>query len=82
MGRGRKLPTLTTNDFVRVLRADGWYPVEGTKHLAFKHATKTGKVNVSAKWSDIRAGDMIFRSVLEQAELSRREFERLYWESR
>lgn len=77
--KGRKLPLLTAGDFVRVIRADGWHQVDGTKHLAFKHPTKPGKVNIDEKWDRVKPGGWVFRSVLEQASLSRAEFERLYW---
>jgi predicted RNA binding protein YcfA (HicA-like mRNA interferase family) len=80
MAKGQKLPTLTAKDLVRVVLADGWFRVPGTKHLAFKHPMKPGKVNIDEKWTAIRAGDRFFRSVLRQASLTRREFEDLYWE--
>lgn len=81
--RGKqKVPTLSARDVVRVPKADGWVQVEGTKHLAFDHPTKPDKVSVNAKWEHIRLGDWVLRSVLEQAGLTREEFERLYWETR
>ena len=30
--RGRTMPPLDFNDLERVILADGWYPVPGTKH--------------------------------------------------
>lgn len=81
--RGRKIPPLTVEDFKRVLRADGWVQVEGTRHLAYEHPTKRGKVNLDEKWRNVRMGSWVFRSVvLEQAGLTRSEFERLYWKTR
>jgi len=76
---GRKLPLLTADDFVRVVRADGWYSVPGTKHLAYEHPTKRGKVIIDEKWDSVKTGSWVFRSVLSQAGLSREEFERLFW---
>ncbi len=81
--RGKqKLPTLEAVDLIRVIRADGWYEVDGTKHLAFEHATKDGKVSIDEKWEHLRLGDWVTRSVLEQASMTRAEFEKLYWETR
>jgi flagellar basal body rod protein FlgF len=39
------------NDLDRAIRADGWFSVTGTKHEAYKHPTKTGKVNLDKKWT-------------------------------
>ncbi len=81
--RGRKLPPLTAKDLIRVLRADGWQQVKGTKHLAFEHSTKSGKVNVDEKWENIKTGDWVFRSVvIEQAGMTKKAFEALYWSTR
>jgi hypothetical protein len=77
--RGRKLPLLRFTDFRRVILADGWKPVSGTKHYAYEHPTKTGKVNLDEKWDRVKEGSWIFRSVLEQASLSKSEFAELYW---
>lgn len=79
MGKGRKLPTLETADFDRVLRADGWQRVEGTKHLAYEHPTKPGKVMVGAGWKNVKPGSWLFKNVLRSAQLGRSEFERLFW---
>ena len=80
--RGRKLPLLGAADFQRVIRADGWQPVDGAKHLAYEHPTKRGKVNIDEKWQNVKSGSWVFRSVLEQAGLSRQRFEELYWDTR
>lgn len=83
MGSGRKLPLLTADDFVRVLRAAGYVQVAGTKHLAFEHPTRPGKVNVDEKWQNVKAGSWVFRSVVyDQARLTKQEFEELYWKTR
>ena len=81
--RGRKLPPLTAEDFKRVLRAAGWAQVSGTKHLAYEHPTKPGKVNVDEKWRNVKAGSWVFRSVVyDQAGMTKEEFEELYWQTR
>ena len=78
-GRG-KLPVLTCDDLRRVIEADGWYRVPGTKHFAFEHPTKRGKVNLDEKWTNVKVGSWVFRSVIyDQAQLTRKEFERLFW---
>jgi predicted RNA binding protein YcfA (HicA-like mRNA interferase family) len=77
--RGRGLPTLTANDLICVLKADGWYEVAGTKHLAFEHGEKSGKVNISAKWQHVRPTGWPLTAVLNQAEITKDKFETLYW---
>jgi hypothetical protein len=81
--RGRKLPPLTFDDLDRVIRADGWLPVGGTKHENYKHPTKPGKVSLDRKWKNVRVGDWVFRSaVIDQARMTKRQFETLYWDTR
>ena len=82
MSRGRRLPLLTAGDFVKVVTLDGWRPVDGTKHLAFGHPTKPGKVSIDQKWDRVRRSSWVFRSVLRQAGLTTAEFEELYWRTR
>lgn len=80
--RGRKLPPLTFADFERVILADDWHLVDGTKHENYEHPTKRGKVSLDKKWDGVKVGSWPFRTVLQQAELSRAQFEKLYWETR
>ena len=81
--RGRKLPPLTYADFRRVVLADGWRLVGGTKHENYEHPTKSGsKVSLDKKWENVKTGSWVFSSVLQQAGLSRAEFEELYWSTR
>lgn len=83
MGKRRKIPPLTFADFDRVIRDAGWYPVAGTKHENYEHATKKGKVSLDKKWKNVRVGDWVFRSVVyDQAKMSKAEFERKYWATR
>jgi predicted RNA binding protein YcfA (HicA-like mRNA interferase family) len=77
--RARRLPTLTAADVICVIQADGWTLVKGTKHLAFEHPTKPGKVNVSQKWTHVRPGGWPLTAVLAQAGLTKDEFDELYW---
>jgi predicted RNA binding protein YcfA (HicA-like mRNA interferase family) len=76
---GRKLPTLTAADLICVIEADGWVRVDGTKHLAWEHPRKEGKVNIGANWKHIRPSGWPLTSVLAQAGLTKDEFEALYW---
>ncbi len=78
----RKIPPLTTADLERVLKAAGWREAKGTKHVAFEHSTKPGKVNVDEKWENVKLGSWTLRSVLQQAGMSRQEFVELYWKTR
>jgi len=80
--RGHKLPPLSFGDLERVVKADGWVRVEGTKHENYEHPTKSGKVSLDKKWTGVVSGGWVFRSVLQQAGLTRAEFEALYWSTR
>jgi predicted RNA binding protein YcfA (HicA-like mRNA interferase family) len=76
----RRLPgALTADDLKRVVLADGWVRVKGTKHLAYEHPTKTGKVNIDENWEHVIPGGWVFNQVLANAGLTRKEFERLFW---
>src|SRR5207244_3706930 len=55
---------------------------KGTKHLAWCHPTKKGKVNIDAKWEHVRPSGWPLTSVLAQAGRTKEEFEVLYWERR
>lgn len=80
MGKpGRRLPTLVAKDLICVVEADGWKRVKGTSHLAWKHSTKPGKVNIDEGWTNITRGSEMLRYVLRQAGLTRRQFEAIYW---
>jgi predicted RNA binding protein YcfA (HicA-like mRNA interferase family) len=74
------MPTLTAADLICVVEADGWQREHGTKHLAWEHPTKYGKVNIDAKWVHIRPSGWPLTSVLAQASLTKERFEELYWE--
>jgi predicted RNA binding protein YcfA (HicA-like mRNA interferase family) len=76
---GRRLPTLAAKDLICVVEADGWQRVKGTDHYAWEHPNKSGKVSIDEKWEHVKVGSWVFRSVREQAGLSRKEFETLYW---
>lgn len=76
---GRRLPILAAKDLICVVEADGWYRVKGTDHYAWEHKTKRGKVSIDEKWTSITRGSWVLRSVLQQAGLTRKEFEEIYW---
>lgn len=80
--RRQKMPTLRFADLEGVIKLDGWYEVEGTKHAAYKHPTKDGKVNLDRKWTGVKVGGWICNAVCQQASLTRDDFEALYWKSR
>ena len=77
--RGRQLPPLSFAEMDCVVRADGWRRVVGTKHENYEHPTKGGKISLDKKWTGVLPGSWVFRSVLQQASLTRTEFEALYW---
>lgn len=81
--KGRKPPPLKTDDFKRVLRAVGYVQVDGTKHLAYEHPTRPGKVSLDEKWTGVKVGSWVFRSVVhEQMGMSTEEFLEYYWRVR
>ena len=80
--RHQKVSVFDFSDLERVIKADGWFSVPGTKHRAYKHPTKPGKVNLDAKWRNVKLGSWTFVSVCQQAGLSREKFLDLYWRSR
>lgn len=77
---GRRLPTLTAANVICVIEADGWVETDGTKHRAWEHPTKPGKVNIGAKWKHVRPNGWPLSAVLTQAGLTPAEFERIYWD--
>jgi predicted RNA binding protein YcfA (HicA-like mRNA interferase family) len=79
--RSGRLPILSAKDLICVVEADGWERVPGGRHYNYKHPTKAGKVSIDEKWEHVKVGSWVFRSVLmDQAGLTRKEFEDLYWE--
>jgi predicted RNA binding protein YcfA (HicA-like mRNA interferase family) len=78
----RPLPPLTAADIVRMLTADGFQEVTGTKHRAFEHPERGGKVSVSMKWTGLRFGHDAMRGVMAQAGWTREDVRRLYFVGR
>jgi hypothetical protein len=76
--RGGKLHRgpFTTADFVKALTSIGYESVPGTKHRAFKHPDRPGKVNVGS-WQNVKAGHTVFASVARQANLTNEQLLRL-----
>lgn len=56
---------------------DGWKPAGHGDHPNYKHPSKAGKVQLDKKWTGIKKGCTIFRSIAKQAGLSPKEFLRL-----
>ncbi len=67
MGR-RPLPPLTAADFLRMLKADGWYEIAGGRRRNFKHPTKAGKVTINGKPGD-QLSTARYYDILRQAGL-------------
>ena len=83
MGKGRKVPPLTVDDFRRVLKLLGYVQVDGTKHLPYEHAGHGRKVNIDEKWGHVKIGSWVFKSVVyEQMGISKDEFLAVYWKTR
>jgi predicted RNA binding protein YcfA (HicA-like mRNA interferase family) len=79
--KGQKLPPLTARELVRMLLADGWIEVRGTKHRNFEHPKRGGKVSVSMKWTGLRFGHQAMKGVMAQASWSKADVKRLYFEA-
>jgi len=62
-----------------MLKADGWHAIEGGNHLNFKHPTRSGKVQVSTKWTGVKPGSGPFKGICAQAGWTRDDVERLYF---
>lgn len=79
-GKLRKLPPLDAGDLMRMLTADGFRRVEGTKHLAFEHPGRpgSGKVSVSLKWTGLKFGSFALQGVMAQAGWTKDDVRRLY----
>lgn len=72
-GRLNKGP-FTASDFERALGLDGWERIKGkTRHPAFKHPAKPGKVNYGTNWSGVMYGHQTFEGVAAQAGLTKRQ---------
>jgi hypothetical protein len=67
----------TFADLERAIEADGWLPDGHGDHPNYSHETKRGKVQLDKKWTGVKKGSMVFRSVASQAGLSQRELQKL-----
>jgi len=65
------------SDLERAIKRDRWARTKGTKHAAYKHPTKTGKVNLDEKWTGVKYHHEVFTSVACQAGLTKHELLRL-----
>jgi predicted RNA binding protein YcfA (HicA-like mRNA interferase family) len=74
-----RLPPLTAGDIVEMLLLDGWRYVGGTKHRAFEHPSRPGKVGVSMKWTGLKFGHVTMQGVMAQAGWSKDDVRRLYF---
>ena len=72
-----KLPRVNAREIIRVLRRDGW-DVEGSvgSHLRLGHPRKPGKVTVPFH-AGRTIGPKLLKSILDQADLTADEFQRL-----
>lgn len=72
---------------VACLQADGWQWAESPlgqrtkrqRHLSMKHPTKAGKVSISHGITEFGPKTDLFRSILRQAGLSRKDLEAIYF---
>ena len=62
----------TFADLERAIQSDGWSLEGHGDHPNYTHATKPGKVQLDKKWTGVKKGSVVFRSVARQAGLSER----------
>lgn len=67
-------------DFAEVEKAiesDGWVPDGHGDHPNYKHPTKSGKVQLDKKWTGLKKGQIVFRSIASQGGLTQNELIKL-----
>ena len=75
-GRLRHGP-FTFLDLEHAIFLDGWLEDGHGDHPNYRHPTKRGKVQLDKKWTGVKKGSQVFRSVARQAELSQGDLLRL-----
>jgi len=60
-------------DMETAIGLDGWVPDGHGDHPNYTHPSKAGKVQLDKKWTGVKKGSMVFRSVASQAGLTQRE---------
>lgn len=61
----------------RELRRVGYEPVKAGAHLNFKHPDRPGKVQLDAKWTEIKVGGWVWRYLCRQSGYSKKELQRV-----
>jgi predicted RNA binding protein YcfA (HicA-like mRNA interferase family) len=64
-------------DLERAIAKDGWIEGGHGDHPNYKHPTKSGKVQLDKKWTGVKKGSLVFKSVARQAGLSQTDLLRL-----
>ena len=83
MGKhGRKLPPLTSADFARMLRKDGWAESKAGRHPNWTHPRKRGKVQLPNNWTGVKTSHDTFKGICVQAGWTKNDAIALYWASR
>lgn len=80
MARHRKLPSLRRNQIIKTLKKAGHGPPKpGGRHAGMKHPATGKKVTIPNVRTAISPDSALFKSILRQAGLSRKEFEDLWF---
>jgi predicted RNA binding protein YcfA (HicA-like mRNA interferase family) len=61
-------------DMERAIKKDGWEEAGHGDHPNYEHDTKPGKVQLDKKWTGVKKGSLVFRSVARQAGLTTKQF--------
>ena len=67
----------TFDDLEKAIKSDGWYEVGHGDHPNYEHGTKSGKVQLDKKWTGVKKGSVVLRSVARQADLTDKELLKL-----
>lgn len=53
---------------------DDWLEADHGDHPNYKHPAKSGKVQLDKKWTGVKKGSVVFKSVARQAGLTQKQF--------
>ncbi len=63
----------TFADLEAAIRRDDWQEANHGDHPNYKHPTKPGKVQLDKKWTGVKKGSVVFKSVARQAGLTQKQ---------
>jgi len=63
----------TFADLEQAIMNDDWLEADHGDHPNYKHPTKSGKVQLDKKWTGVKKGSVVFKSVARQAGLTQKQ---------